>query len=158
MLIAGAMILIATIVNLSGTKTLGRVAMLAFSAELIGALAVGGYLLLFERHQNFGVFFHQYGTAGDGSYLSAFLAAALLGLYTFYGFEACGDVAEEVPNPGRQIPIAMRRTIYIGGVAAIFLTAALVMAQTDFAGIISARTPTRSRRRWSTSSARSARR
>jgi amino acid transporter len=136
-LIAGAMILIGTFVNLSGTKTLGRVAILAFSAELVGALVVGGYLLLFERHQNFGAFFHQYGTAGDGSYLSAFLAAALLGLYTFYGFEACGDVAEEVPNPGRQIPVAMRRTIYIGGVAAIFLTAALVLSQKNFGAIIS---------------------
>ena len=29
---------------------------------------------------------------------------ALLGLYLFYGFEACGDVAEEVPDPGLDDP------------------------------------------------------
>jgi amino acid transporter len=76
-------------------------------------------------------------TEGDGSYLGAFLAASLLGLYLFYGFEACGDVAEEVPDPGRTIPKAMRRAIYVGGAAALLITAALILAQPDFAGIIS---------------------
>jgi amino acid transporter len=136
-LLAGGLILIATVVNLSGTKTLGRVAMVAFVAELVGALAVGGWLLLFERHQDFGVLFDGIGTQGDGSYLGAFLAASLLGLYLFYGFEACGDVAEEVPDPGRRIPVAMRRTIYIGGFAAVFITAGLILSQPDFGAILS---------------------
>jgi amino acid transporter len=50
----------------------------------------------------------------NGSYLPAFLAASLAGLFQYYGFEACGDVAEETPNPGKR-PKAMRMTIYIGG-------------------------------------------
>ena len=83
------------------------------------------------------MFFDGFGTQGDGSYLGAFLAASLLGLYLFYGFEACGDVAEEVPDPGRTIPKAMRRTIYVGGAAALLITAALILAQPDFAAIIS---------------------
>ena len=98
---------------------------------------VGAWLLLFERHHDFGVFFDTLGTEGDGSYLPAFLAASLLGLYLFYGFEACGDVAEEVPDPGRTIPKAMRRTIYVGGAASIFMTAALILAQPDFDAILS---------------------
>ena len=32
--------------------------------------------------------------------------------------DACGDVAEETPDPSRMIPKAMRMTIYIGGAAA----------------------------------------
>ena len=111
--------------------------MAGFVAELIGALFVGIWLLLFERHHDFGVFFDALGTEGDGSYVGAFLAASLLGLYLFYGFEACGDVAEEVPDPGRTIPKAMRRTIYVGGAAALLITAALILAQPDFAAIIS---------------------
>ena len=63
--------------------------------------------------------------------------ASLLGLYLFYGFEACGDVAEEVPDPGATIPKAMRRTIYVGGAAALLITAALILAQPDFNAIIS---------------------
>src|SRR3954462_116741 len=136
-LIAAGLMFLCLLINLSGTRTLGRVAMAGFVAELIGALFVGLYLLLFERHHDFGAFFDSYGTEGDGSYVGAFLAASLLGLYLFYGFEACGDVAEEVPNPGRTIPKAMRRTIYIGGAAALLITAALILAQPDFAGIIS---------------------
>src|SRR3954469_90347 len=136
-LIAAALMLACLAINLSGTRTLGRVAMAGFVAELIGALFVGMYLLLFERHHDFGAFFDTLGTEGDGSYIGAFLAASLLGLYLFYGFEACGDVAEEVPNPGRTIPKAMRRTIYVGGAAALLITAALILAQPDFAAIIS---------------------
>src|SRR3954454_4424695 len=136
-IIAAGLMLLALLINLSGTRTLGRVAMAGFVAELIGALFVGLWLLLFERHHDFGVLFDGLGTGGDGGYLGAFLAAALLGLYLFYGFEACGDVAEEVPDPGRTIPKAMRRTIYIGGAASLFITAALILAQPDFAAIIS---------------------
>jgi amino acid transporter len=136
-LLAGALMVIALAINLSGTKMLGRVAMAGFIAEIVGALFVGLYLILFERHQDFGVFFDSLGTAGDGSYLGPFLAASLLGLYLFYGFEACGDVAEEVPDPGRQIPKAMRRTIYVGGFAALLVTAGLILAQPDFSAILS---------------------
>jgi hypothetical protein len=34
-------------------------------------------------------------------------------MFCCYGFEACGDVAEETPNPGRNIPKSMRMTIYV---------------------------------------------
>ena len=146
-------------VNLSGTRTLGRVAMAGFVAELIGALFVGIWLLLFERHHDFSVLFDSLGTGGDGGYLGAFLAAALLGLYLFYGFEACGDVAEEVPDPGRTIPKAMRRTIYIGGFAR---PAHHRRADPRAARLrrdpLAASRPTRSARCWPTSSATSARR
>lgn len=135
-LLAGVLLALTLAVNLSGTKWLGRVAMLGFVAELVGALFVGGYLLLFERHHDFGTLFDTMGTQGDGSYLGPFLAASLLGLYLFYGFEACGDVAEEVPRPGRQIPKAMRRTLYVGGAAALLVTAALILAQPDFQAIL----------------------
>ena len=40
-----------TSLNLSGTRLLARVAMFGFVCELVGAIVVGGYLLLFARHQ-----------------------------------------------------------------------------------------------------------
>jgi amino acid transporter len=64
------------------------------------------------------------------------MAAALIGIYQYYGFEACGDVAEEVPDPGRQIPKAMRMTIYVGGAAAIFVCLSLLLAVSDYAAVI----------------------
>jgi amino acid transporter len=138
-IVAAVLILIAYGVNLSGTKTLGRVAMLGFIAEIVGALFVGIWLLVAERHHGFGVFVHEFGAAAANGYspIGGFFAAALIGLYLFYGFEACGDVAEEVPDPGRRIPPSMRRTVYIGGFAGLLVTVALVLAQPNFSLIIS---------------------
>ena len=49
--IALILIGITTVLNLSGTRLLARVAMFGFICELVGAIVVGGYLLLFARHQ-----------------------------------------------------------------------------------------------------------
>lgn len=128
---------IATLINFGGTKILSYAAIAGFTAEIIGALVVGVWLLLFHREQSFSVLFDTFGTQGDGSYLPAFAAAALIGVYQYYGFEACGDVAEEVPNPGVRIPKSMRRTIYIGGAAATFVCLSLILSVTDINAVIS---------------------
>lgn len=130
-----ATIVLATIINFLGTRVLAICAIIGFSAELLGALAVGFWLIFTHRYHGIGVIFHSYG-AGHGHYVSAFLAASLIGIFQYYGFEACGDVAEEVPNPGRLIPKAMRRTIYIGGAAAIFVCLALTMSVADIPAVI----------------------
>jgi amino acid transporter len=136
--IALAMIVIATLCNVSGTKLLARVAMFGFVCELLGAIAVGGYLLLFARHHPFSTLFDTYGIRGEnGSYLPAFLAAALAAMFCYYGFEACGDVAEETPNASRMIPKAMRMTIYVGGAAAMLVCLALILAVPDMQAVIS---------------------
>ncbi|MEZ5091438.1 APC family permease [Nocardioides sp.] len=131
-----ATIAIATIINFLGTKVLAWAAIFGFTAEIVGALAVGGWLLIAHREQSFGVLFDTFGTGGGGSYFPAFAAAALIGVYQYYGFEACGDVAEEVPDPGRLIPKAMRRTIYVGGAAATFVCLALILAVSDIPAVI----------------------
>jgi amino acid transporter len=136
-IIALAMVVVSTLVNLAGTKILARVAMFGFICEIIGAIAVGGYLLVFQRHQPFSVVLDTFNIGAPGAYWPAFLAAAVTGLFTCYGFEACGDVAEETPNPGTAIPRAMRMTIYVGMAAAAFVCLALIVAQPDIAGAIS---------------------
>ena len=49
--------------------------MAGFVAELIGALFVGLWLLLFERQHDSARSSTRSGTGGDGGYLGAFLAA-----------------------------------------------------------------------------------
>jgi len=127
-IVALCMIGLATLCNVSGTQTLARVAMFGFVCELIGAIVVGTWLLFFVRHNPFSTLFNTYGIVSGGSYLPAFLAAALAAMFCYYGFEACGDVAEETPHASRQIPKAMRMTIYVGGSAAIRLSLALILA------------------------------
>ena len=132
------MIAIATLCNVSGTRLLARVAMFGFICELLGALAVGLYLLIFARHHSLGILFDTVGLrSSSGSYLPLFLASALAAMFCYYGFEACGDVAEETPNASRMIPKAMRMTIYVGGAAAMFVCLALILAVPDFGPIVS---------------------
>ncbi len=131
---------IATAINFMGTKWLARAAIVGFAAELLGALAVGGWLLIAHREQSFSALTNSFG-AGEGNYFSAFMAAALLGLFQYYGFEACGDVAEEVRDPGTLIPKAMRRTIYIGGAAAIFVCVGLILAISDMPAVLAGEDP-----------------
>lgn len=131
------MIVLATVINLGGTKVLAVAALIGFGTEILGALVVGGWLLIAEREHDLSVLFDSFGAAPEGSYLAAFLAAGLIGIFQYYGFEACGDVAEEVPDASRRIPKAMRMTIYVGGAAATFVCLALVLAVPDFGAVIS---------------------
>jgi amino acid transporter len=74
---------------------------------------------------------------GQGSYWPAFLASSLAAMFCYYGFEACGDVAEETPDASRMIPKAMRMTIYIGGAAASWVCLAFVLSISDIGGVMS---------------------
>ena len=132
------MITISTALNVSGTRLLARVAMFGFICELIGAIVVGCLLLIFARHHPISTLWNTFGTeaAHGGHYLPAFLASALSALFCYYGFEACGDVAEETPNASRMIPKAMRMTIYVGGAASMWVCLGLILAVPDMQAVI----------------------
>ncbi|MFJ8504462.1 APC family permease [Streptomyces avermitilis] len=134
---AVVLIVVAALINYAGTRALSFAAVIGFTGELVGALVVGIYLLVTHREHGIGVIFDSFGAEGDGSYLAAFLGAAIIGFYQYYGFEACGDTAEEVEHPGRVIPRAMRRTIYVGGAAATFTCLTLLLSVTDYHAVIS---------------------
>ena len=135
--IALVLIAMTTVLNLSGTRLLARVAMFGFICELVGAIVVGGYLLVFARHQPLHVLIDTTIVHADGGYLPAFLASSLAAMFCYYGFEACGDVAEETPDASRMIPKAMRMTIYIGGAAATWICLAFVLSIPDMGAVFS---------------------
>jgi amino acid transporter len=128
---AVGLLVLAFVINYSGTRMLARIAKIGLAAELIGVIALGLFLLLFRREQPFSIFFDTLGAGGEASYVGTFLAAALSGLFLFYGFEACGDVAEEVADPTRRIPKAMILTILVGGVSGLLSYAGYVLAAPD---------------------------
>ncbi len=135
--IAIVLIGIVTLLNLSGTRLLGRVAVFGLCCELVGAIAVGSYLLLFARHQAWSALVNISSPALHRPYLPAFLASALGAMWCYYGFEACGDVAEETPQAGRLIPKSMRLTIYVGGAAALWVCLGFVLAVPDINAVLS---------------------
>lgn len=136
LLIAVGLLVVALLLNLGGTQTMTRVARIGLAAELAGVVGLGLYLLIFQRKNDFSVFFDSFGK-GDGDYMSAFVGAALVGLFMFYGFEACGDVAEEVADPSRRVPRAMYLTILVGGISALMSYVGYVLAAPDLASIVS---------------------
>ena len=136
-IIALVLIVMTTVLNLSGTRLLARVAMFGFVCELVGAIVVGVYLLLFARHQPLKALIDTTIVHANGNYLPAFLASSLAAMFCYYGFEACGDVAEETPDASRMIPKAMRMTIYIGGAAATWVCLAFILSIPDMGAVMS---------------------
>jgi amino acid transporter len=136
LLTALALLLLALAINFTGTKSLSRIARIGLWAELIGVVGIGLYLLIFQRKNDFSIFFDTMGTEGTGSYVPVFLSAAIAGLFLFYGFEACGDVAEETADPARRIPKAMIMTILVGLVSALFSFGGYVLAAPNLKEIV----------------------
>ena len=134
--VACGLVALATALNLLGTQLLARVAMFGFVCELLGAIVVGLFLLLLHRHQPVSILIDSFGIRSSGSYIGPFLAGATAGLFCCYGFEACADLAEETPDPGRRIPQAMRMTIVIGIAASVFVCIALLLALPDIRAVI----------------------
>jgi len=134
--IAILMILLAAGINLTGVRNLAKIAVFGVIAEVLGTIVFGIIFLVSERHHGLGAIFHTAG-AGSGAYVGAFLAAALFSVWIFYGFEACGDVAEEVINPSRKIPRAMVMTLTVGGITAFFITVSYILAVPSFGAVIS---------------------
>lgn len=135
-LVAVAMIVLAGLINLTGVRNLAKIAVFGVVAEVLGTVVFGIIFLVSERHHGLGSIFHTAG-AGSGAYLGAFLAAGLFSVWIFYGFEACGDVAEEVVDPSRKIPRAMQMTLWFGGITAFFITLSYVLAVPSFGDVIS---------------------
>ena len=140
-LIAAVMIAVSLLLNMSGTRILALIAKIGLVVELSGVILLGLYLLIFERKHSISVLFDTMGAGDGGNYLGAFVGAALVGLLLCYGFEACGEVAEEVPNPGRRIPQAMQLTVVVGSASAMFSFVGYLLAAPDLPGIVSGEIP-----------------
>jgi amino acid transporter len=135
-ILAIAMIGMVTLCNLSGTRLLARVAMFGFICELVGAVLVGGYLLIFARHHSLSIIVDTSAVRDGSSYWLAFSGSAVAAMFCYSGFEACGDVAEETPNASKEIPKAMRMTVYVGGAAAMLVCLALILAVPDLPSVL----------------------
>ena len=127
---------IAALINFVGVRWVGRFSRLGVVAELLGTVVLGVIFLIGYRHNSISTIFHSLGV-GSGSYGGAFLAAALFGVWCLYGFEACGDVAEEVRDPSRSVPRSMILSLVIGGAACFLITLSFILAVPSLAAVIS---------------------
>jgi amino acid transporter len=133
-----ALLLIQTVLNITGAQVMGRVAQFGVYVEIVGTFGIAVILAVHGFHHGLGYLFSTQGQAHastnalaldfHGSWLAAALIAVLAPVYIYYGFESAGDISEETKDAGRQVPRAMRLAVIWGGIGSIVLTAALLLA------------------------------
>ena len=133
-----ALLLIQTILNITGARVMGRVAQFGVYVEVIGTFGIAIILGINGFHHGFSYLFTTQGVQHaalnplglnfHGSWLGAALIAVLAPVYIYYGFESAGDISEETKDAGRQVPRAMRLAVIWGGIASMVLTGALLLA------------------------------
>jgi amino acid transporter len=141
LLVTLVLLAIQTTLNITGAKVMGRVAQFGVGVEILGTLGIALILAIHGFHHGLGFLFssegathastNAYSIGFGGSWLSAALVAVLAPVYIFYGFESCGDIAEETRDAGTKIPKAMRWALIWGGIGSLILTAALLLAMPD---------------------------
>ena len=130
---------IQTVLNITGTRVMARVAQFGVYVEVLGTFGIAVILLIHGFHHDLGFLFSTQNVQdaahnplkldfGGNWITGAALIAVLAPVYIFYGFESCGDISEETKDAGRQVPRAMRLALIWGGVASLILTAALLLA------------------------------
>src|SRR4029077_19118348 len=132
------LLLIQLTVNIAGARIMADIAKFGVYVEIVGTLGIAIILGIHGFHHGLGFLFSTQGAQHaatnaeglnfHGSWLAAALVAVLAPVYIFYGFESCGDIAEETKDAGRQIPRAMRHALIWGGIASLILTAGLLLA------------------------------
>jgi amino acid transporter len=132
------LLLIQTILNITGAQVMGRVAQFGVYVEIVGTFCIAIILAIHGFHHGLGYLFSTQGQTHaatnalgldfHGSWLGAALIAVLAPVYIYYGFESAGDISEETKDAGRQVPRAMRLAVIWGGIGSIVLTAALLLA------------------------------
>jgi amino acid transporter len=133
-----ALLVIQTVLNITGAKVMGRVAQFGVYVEIVGTFGIAVILAIHGFHHGLGYLFTTQGQTDastnalaldfHGSWLAAALIAVLAPVYIYYGFESAGDISEETKDAGRQVPRAMRLAVIWGGIASLVLTAALLLA------------------------------
>ena len=142
-LIALAILLCGTGLNLVGRQALKVFMTASIAAEVIGSLGLGTWLLLFHRHQPLSVLTDGLGSGLGGGYLSLsgpFLVAVAFVGWSFVGFESAGAIAEEVHEPRRNLPKAVIFSLTFIAIVVVYSSLAIILAIPDMSAVTSAPT------------------
>jgi amino acid transporter len=137
---------IQTMLNITGTRVMARVAQFGVYVEIVGTFGIALILAIHGFHHDLGFLFSTQGVEHVASNplglnfhgnwaTGAALIAVLAPVYIFYGFESCGDIAEETKDAGRQVPRAMRLALIWGGIGSLVLTGALLLAMPEHSAV-----------------------
>lgn len=121
------LLVITTIVNIAGIRHMAAATSVGVTIEIVAVIAlVFALFALPERGP--GVVFTHEGWAGEGSYLPAFLASALMAAYVMVGFDSAGELAEETHSPRRTTPRTILHALIASAIGGALLIIGALMA------------------------------
>ncbi len=130
--IAVAMLVLHSVFNVIGVRAAAFITNLGVVGEVAATVVIAGVLIAAGLSQPASVLLTSAGAQGSDWYVPHFLAAMLSSVWVFYGFEAAGDVAEEVIDASRKVPRAMLTALASAVVVTSFLVVTLVLATPSF--------------------------
>ena len=124
-LLALLLVVFTTVVNIAGVKVMAKINNFGVLVELCGSTLLVILLLAHLKHgPQIVTETNGTGAGHTGGYVGAFLVAAIMSAYVFYGFDTAGSLAEETLEPRRHAPKAILRAISaafaIGGLLMLF--------------------------------------
>lgn len=137
-----AILVLVTIINISGVKIAALVNNAGVFAEIVGILVVIGALLFAKyQHAPAATVFDTAGKTNGVWWVGPFLFAMLLPAFTISSFDATGNAAEETRSAAKTAPLGTflaNTSAYIVGVVFIFL---LVRAIPNVTDVVTSQTP-----------------
>ncbi len=130
--IAVALLLAHTAFNYFGVKGTAFITSAGIAVEVIATLVIAGVIFWSGTRQPLATLFTTAAPSGS-SYLPAFFASTLAMAWIFYGFESAADVAEEVVDPGKQVPRAMITSLIGAAFVTLLVETALILGTSDLA-------------------------
>ncbi len=126
------LVVFTTIINIVGVRVMAKINNFGVAVELGGIILLIVALAVHIRRGPQVVFQTSHTGSGHSlGYLGAFMVAALMSAYVFYGFDTAGSLAEETVEPRRHAPRAIIRAITAAFVVGGLLMLVAMMAVGD---------------------------
>ena len=137
--VALGFLIFGTAMNVVSRKILNAFMVGSIMAEVLGSIGIGTVLLFFHNEQPLSSVFESHGAGvGSGGYVWAglFAAVGFIG-WTYVGFETAASVAEETPEPRRDVPKAIVLSLVTVAAVVTYASLALILAIPNFDAVVS---------------------
>ena len=121
------LLVVTTAINVIGVRLMAVITSAGVAVEIVGVIAL--VVALFTHAERGPAIVTTTTGAGDGPYLSMWLASSLMAAYVMVGFDSAGELSEETHAPRATTPRTIVRALVVSGIGgALLLIAGLVAA------------------------------
>ncbi|KAK4940496.1 hypothetical protein LTR10_019370 [Elasticomyces elasticus] len=137
MLFYWLILLYAAVVNIWGSKILPHTNLVSGVLHLIGFVAIVVVLgVMSSKHSAQYVFVDVANSSGWSNDGIAWLVGLLSSVYPFLGYDAAAHLAEELPKPSRNVPLAMVGSVVANGVIGLIYCIVLLFSLGDLDNLL----------------------